>query len=79
MRSDAKFLVDYANLPVIDLEKAKTPEHRRALAEEARNAMTEHGFFYVINHGYSKAQVCHEDRICTIPVSITLVLDRQNI
>jgi hypothetical protein len=49
--------LDYANLPVIDLEKARTPKGRRALAEEVRNATTEHGFFYVINHGYTKAQV----------------------
>ncbi|KAF5325273.1 hypothetical protein D9619_009987 [Psilocybe cf. subviscida] len=55
--------LDYANLPIIDLEKARTLEGCRALAEVARNAMTEHGFFYVTNHGYSQAQT---DRIFDI-------------
>jgi len=55
--------LDYANLPVIDLEKAGTPEGRRALAEEVRDATTKHGFFYVINHGYTQAQT---DRIVDI-------------
>lgn len=49
--------VDYANLPIINLEMARTTEGRRVLAQQARDAMTEHGFFYVINHGLTQAQV----------------------
>ena len=49
--------MDYANLPIIDLEIARTPDGRRTLAQAARNAMTEHGFFYVINHGTTQSQV----------------------
>ncbi|KAF8635637.1 hypothetical protein AX15_000272 [Amanita polypyramis BW_CC] len=55
--------LDYAELAIIDLSKANTSEGRRALAEQTRDAMTTHGFFYAINHGYTPAQV---DRIFDI-------------
>ncbi|KAF5325264.1 hypothetical protein D9619_009988 [Psilocybe cf. subviscida] len=59
--------LDYANLPIIDRERARTPEGRRALAHEARNAMTEHGFFYVINHGTTQAQIERLFDIADVP------------
>lgn len=34
-----------------------TPEDRLTLAQQARDAMSNHGFFYVINHGLTLAQV----------------------
>ena len=49
--------MDYADLPIIDLAGAATVEGRIALAAQARDAMTDHGFFYVINHGYTAKQV----------------------
>ncbi len=49
--------MDYADLPIIDLASAATVEGRIALAVQARDAMTDHGFFYVINHGYTPEQV----------------------
>lgn len=49
--------MDYADLPVVDLSKSTTPEARAELAIQVRDAMTTHGFFYVINHGYTSAQV----------------------
>lgn len=49
--------VDYADLPIIDLAKTATPEDRLTLAQQARDAMSNHGFFYVINHGLTLAQV----------------------
>jgi isopenicillin N synthase-like dioxygenase len=49
--------VDYANLPVIDLNQAQAPDGRAELAIQVREAMSEHGFFYAINHGYRKAEV----------------------
>ncbi|KAG6819190.1 hypothetical protein H0H93_014467 [Arthromyces matolae] len=48
--------LDYADLPIIDLSKAATFEGRSALAIQVRDAMLEHGFFYVINHGYTTTQ-----------------------
>ena len=54
--------VDYADLPIIDLSKTATPEDRLSLAQQARDAMSNHGFFYVINHGLTSAQV---SRICS--------------
>ena len=49
--------MDYAELAIIDLSKAQTPEGRAELAMLARDAMREHGFFYVINHGLTQEQV----------------------
>lgn len=49
--------MDYADLPIIDLSKSTNPETRAELAIQARDAMTTHGFFYVINHGYKPVQV----------------------
>ncbi|KAG6848923.1 hypothetical protein H0H93_012733 [Arthromyces matolae] len=48
--------LDYADLPIIDLSKAATFEGRSALAIQVRDAMLDHGFFYVINHGYTTTQ-----------------------
>jgi isopenicillin N synthase-like dioxygenase len=49
--------VDYAALPIVDLSQFSVPEARAELAIQVRDAMTTHGFFYVINHGYSPEQV----------------------
>jgi len=49
--------VEYADLPIIDISKADTEEGRAALAIEVREALLNHGFFYIVNHGYSEAQV----------------------
>ncbi|KAK7461068.1 hypothetical protein VKT23_008997 [Stygiomarasmius scandens] len=49
--------LEYADLPIIDLSKGNTPEGRDALASQVCEAMTTQGFFYVINHGYTSAQV----------------------
>ena len=51
------YLVDYADLAIIDLGKATTLEGRRELAVQVREAMATIGFFYVINHGLTPAQV----------------------
>jgi len=51
--------VEYADLAIIDISKADTEEGRAALAIEVREALLKHGFFYVVNHGYSEAQVRH--------------------
>lgn len=49
--------MEYANLAVIDLSKARTAEGRAELAIEARDAMRQHGFFYAVNHGLSHEEV----------------------
>lgn len=49
--------MDYAELPVINLAKAVTPEGRAELAVQVRDAMVNQGFFYAINHGYTPSQV----------------------
>jgi isopenicillin N synthase-like dioxygenase len=49
--------VEYADLAIIDLSKAETETGRKALAAEVVQAMTTHGFFYVVNHGYTQEQV----------------------
>ena len=50
-------IVEYADLPIIDISKADTEEGRAALATEVREALHRHGFFYIVNHGYSETQV----------------------
>ncbi|KJA23967.1 hypothetical protein HYPSUDRAFT_66061 [Hypholoma sublateritium FD-334 SS-4] len=60
-------LLDYADLPIIDLTGAGTPEGRIALAAQARDAMTNHGFFYVINHGYKSEQTKRIFDIADVP------------
>ncbi|KAG6872988.1 hypothetical protein C0995_004364, partial [Termitomyces sp. Mi166 len=59
--------LEYADLPIIDLSKASTPEGRLALSVQVRDAMMEHGFFYVINHGYTLAQTERIFDIANIP------------
>ena len=49
--------MEYADLAIIDLEEAKTPEGRARLAPRVRDAMRDIGFIVLINHGYTKEQV----------------------
>ena len=51
------YLVDYADLAIIDLGKATTLEGRHELAVQVREAMSTVGFFYIVNHGLTRAQV----------------------
>ena len=51
-------IVDYADLAVVDLAQASTPEGQTKLAAIARDAMRDIGFFYVVNHGLTQSQVC---------------------
>lgn len=48
--------MEYADLAIIDISKASTEEGRAELAIEVREALLNHGFFYVVNHGYSQDQ-----------------------
>ncbi|KAJ3509886.1 hypothetical protein NLJ89_g4977 [Agrocybe chaxingu] len=59
--------LDYAELPIIDLAKAKTPEERLALSVQVRDAMSNQGFFYVLNHGYTPEQTERVFDIADIP------------
>ena len=56
MFTHTMYIVDYADLAVVDLSKARTPEGRAELANEVRDAMRDNGFFYVINHGFTQEQ-----------------------
>ena len=49
--------MEWAELAVIDLSKARSPEARVDIAGQARDAMRNVGFFYVINHGYTPPEV----------------------
>ncbi|KIM41223.1 hypothetical protein M413DRAFT_27616 [Hebeloma cylindrosporum] len=64
---ETKADVDYADLPIIDLSKVSTPEGRLALAQQARDAMSNQGFFYVINHGLTSAQTGRMFDIADVP------------
>ena len=58
-------IVEWADFPIIDLSKAKSPEGRAELAPVVREAMRTYGFLYIINHGLTAAQVHN-----TLPSSI---------
>ena len=53
--SDAS-AVDWAEFPIVDISKARTPEGRVELAPIVRDAMRTYGFMYVINHGLTQSQ-----------------------
>jgi len=55
--------LDFADLAIIDLSKARTPEGRAELYPQVRDAFRTNGFIYAINNGYSQAQ---RDRIFDI-------------
>ncbi|KAG2076310.1 Clavaminate synthase-like protein [Suillus decipiens] len=61
--------LQYADLAIIDLSKAVTAEGRTELAVELREALTTHGFCYIINHGYTQAQNERMFDIADIPMS----------
>ncbi|KAI0071947.1 Clavaminate synthase-like protein [Panus rudis PR-1116 ss-1] len=46
--------LEYADLPIIDLSKFNTEEGRAELAQQVHAAMRDHGFLYVVNHGYTQ-------------------------
>lgn len=55
--------LDYADLAIIDFSKVHTEEGRAQLAVEVRDALSVHGFFYIINHGLNQNE---NDRIFDI-------------
>lgn len=61
--------LQYADLTIIDLSKAATAEGRAELAVDLREALTTHGFCYIINHGYTQAQNERMFDIADIPMS----------
>ncbi|KAH7928363.1 Clavaminate synthase-like protein [Leucogyrophana mollusca] len=62
-------ILDYANLAIIDMTKARTAEGRAVLAVEVRDALLTHGFFYVVNHGYTQPQTERIFDIADVPLS----------
>jgi len=61
--------LDYADLAVIDLSKAQDATGRAELAVQVSEAMKTHGFFYVINHGYTSSQTERMFDIADVPFS----------
>lgn len=59
--------LNYVDLPVLDLAKAKTPEGWAQLVVTAKDAMTTRGFLTVINHGYSMEQTKRMFDIANVP------------
>ncbi|KAF9444189.1 Clavaminate synthase-like protein [Macrolepiota fuliginosa MF-IS2] len=59
--------LDYADLPIIDLSKAATTEGRNGLVKQVTDAMTNQGFFYVVNHGYTPEQTKRIFDIANVP------------
>ncbi|KAF7368490.1 hypothetical protein MVEN_00172200 [Mycena venus] len=53
--------LDYADLAVIDFSEAHDAKGRAELVIQVSEAIQTHGFFYIINHGYTPAQVFHSN------------------
>ncbi|KAG5640445.1 hypothetical protein DXG03_008631, partial [Asterophora parasitica] len=68
---------DYADLPIIDLAVAASPEGRAALAIQVRDAMTKNGFFYVVNHNYTTAQSERIFDIANVPFEYVALEEKQ--
>ncbi|KAF5392916.1 hypothetical protein D9757_000813 [Collybiopsis confluens] len=61
--------LDYAQLPIVDLSQFADPAARSQLINQVRSAMVQHGFFYIINHGLSSAQIARMFDIADVPFS----------
>ncbi|RPD60560.1 Clavaminate synthase-like protein [Lentinus tigrinus ALCF2SS1-7] len=73
--SPTKEDLDWADLVIIDISKARTPEGRAQLAPQVRDAMRTTGFIYVVNHGMTQSQT---DRIFDIgDVAFTQVSEEE--
>ncbi len=55
--------VEWADLEIVDLSKAMTPEGRAELAPRVRDIMRTTGFMYVVNHGITQTQVRAPSRV----------------
>ncbi|RDB17174.1 hypothetical protein Hypma_001823 [Hypsizygus marmoreus] len=62
-----KEALEYADLIVIDFEECATVDGRVRLSRRVRDAMSNVGFFYVINHGYSQDQTDRIFDVADIP------------
>ncbi|KAI0800148.1 hypothetical protein C8Q74DRAFT_394695 [Fomes fomentarius] len=62
--------LEWADIPIIDLSKAKTAEGRRALVPLVRDAFRTHGFFYGVNHGYTSTQKDRMFDIANVPFTL---------
>ncbi|CCM00828.1 uncharacterized protein FIBRA_02870 [Fibroporia radiculosa] len=61
--------LEYANLAILDFAKLDTPEGKKELIEQARDALNTVGFFYVVNHGLSQAENERIVDIADVPFS----------
>ncbi|KAJ7507034.1 Clavaminate synthase-like protein [Mycena galericulata] len=61
--------LEFADLAIIDLSKANDVKTRAELAVQVSDAMRTHGFFYVVNHGYTSAQTERMFDIADVPFS----------
>ncbi|KAF8490579.1 Clavaminate synthase-like protein [Gautieria morchelliformis] len=59
--------LEWADLAIIDISKAATPEGRAQLSVQVRDALSTAGFFYVVNHGYTPEQTTRMFDIADIP------------
>jgi isopenicillin N synthase-like dioxygenase len=51
--------VEYADLGIIDFSKVDTEEGRAELADQVKKGLRNHGFLYIVNHGYTQEEVKH--------------------
>lgn len=62
--------LEFADLAIIDLSKAHTPEGRAELYPQLRDALRTYGFVYAINHGYNQVQCDRIFDIANVPFAV---------
>ncbi|PMD41857.1 2OG-Fe(II) oxygenase superfamily protein [Hyaloscypha variabilis F] len=55
--AETKYNLDWAEFVTLDLSQFDAPSGKQKLANQLRNAVHEHGFFYVINFGLTQDEV----------------------
>ncbi|OAX32942.1 Clavaminate synthase-like protein [Rhizopogon vinicolor AM-OR11-026] len=61
--------LEYVDLAVIDFSKAATEEGRAELADKVKEGLHNHGFLYIVNHGYKQEETTRMFDIGDVPFS----------
>lgn len=64
--------MDYAGLEALDISKLKEPGGKEALAAQVLGFINDNGFFYVVGHGFSDAEIRRQYAICQAVFALPL-------
>ncbi|KAJ8593519.1 Clavaminate synthase-like protein [Rhizopogon salebrosus TDB-379] len=61
--------LEYADLGIIDFSKVDTEEGCAELADQVKKGLRNHGFLYIVNHGYTQEETNHMFDLADVPFS----------